>query len=55
MFTLGSLGFCEFNMMGFSLCSSPTTYEIVIEECTCDYNLDSCISYLDDLIVYSDT
>jgi len=54
-FTVGPLGFFEFNKMPFGLCNSPATYQRLMEECLGDYNMKICVIYLDDLIIFSDT
>jgi hypothetical protein len=54
-FTMGPLGFYEYNKMPFGLTNSPATYQRHMEDVLGDMNLKTCIIYLDDLIVYSDT
>ena len=54
-FTVGPLGFYEFNKMPFGLSNSPATYQRLMEECLGDYNMRICVIYLDDLIIFSDT
>ena len=54
-FTVGPLGFFEYNRMPFGLSNSPATYQRLMEECLGDYNMTICVIYLDDLIVFADT
>jgi len=52
-FTLGPLGFWEFNKLPFGLVNSPATFQRIIEECLGSLNMKICILYLDDLISVS--
>ena len=52
-FTLGPLGFWEHNKLPFVFVNSPATYQRVKEECLGSYNMEICIGYLDDLIIFS--
>ena len=54
-FTVGALGFWEYNKMPFGLSNSPTTYQRVVEECLGDLNMKICVVYIDDLIIFSRT
>lgn len=54
-FTVGPLGFYEYEKMPFGLSNSPATYQRLMEECLGDYNMTICIIYLDDLIIFSKT
>jgi len=54
-FTLGPLGFYEFNRLPFGLSNSPATYQRLMEDCLSDLNMKICFVYLDDLIIFSDT
>lgn len=54
-FSLGPLGFYEFNKLPFGLCNSPGTYQRIMEECLGDYNMTICVIYLDDLVIFSDS
>ena len=54
-FTVGPLGFYEYNCMPFGLCNSPATYQRLMNECFEGLHLKSCLIYLDDIIVFSDT
>lgn len=54
-FTVGPLGFFEYNRMPFGLANAPATYQRLMENCLGDLNLKTCFIYLDDLIVFSKT
>ena len=54
-FTVGCLGFWEFNRLAFCLVNSSATYQRVMENCLGELNTTICFIYLDDLIVFSDT
>ena len=54
-FTVGPLGFYEFNRMPFGLVNAPATYQRLMEECFFGLHLDICYIYLDDLIIFSKT
>ena len=54
-FTVGPLGFYEYQKMPFGLSNSPATYQRLMEECLGDLNMKICVIYLDDLIIFSDT
>lgn len=54
-FTVGALGFYEFNRLPFGLANAPATYQRLMEECLGDLHLTYCFIYLDDLIIFSDT
>ncbi|KAK3085220.1 hypothetical protein FSP39_000156 [Pinctada imbricata] len=54
-FTVGPLGFYEYNRMPFGLTNAPATYQRVMEECLGDLHLNICFIYLDDLIIVSKT
>jgi hypothetical protein len=54
-FTVGPLGFYEFNKMSFGLANAPATYQCLQEECLRDLHLKICFIYLDDLIIFSRT
>lgn len=51
-FTVGPLGFWEFNRLPFGLNNAPETYQRLMEQCLCDYNMKICAIYLDDLIIF---
>lgn len=54
-FTVGPLGFFEYNKMPFGLSNSPATYQRLMEECLGQLNMKICVIYLDDLIIFSDS
>ena len=54
-FTVGSLGFYEYNRLPFGLTNSPATYQRLMEECLGDLNHNICHIYLDDVVVFSET
>ena len=54
-FSVGPLGFYEYNRMPFGLCNSPATYQRLMNECFEGLHLKICLIYLDDIIVFSDT
>jgi len=54
-FTVGPLGFYEFNRLPFGLANAPATYQRLMEECLGDLHLKMCFIYLDDLIIFSST
>ena len=54
-FTVGPLGFYEYNRLPMGLCNSPATYQRLMEECLGDLNMKICIIYLDDIIIFAKT
>ena len=54
-FTVGPLGFYEFNRLPFGLVNSPATYQRFMEGVLGDLHLEICFFYLDDLIIFSKT
>lgn len=52
-FTVGPLGFYEFNRLPFGLSNSPATYQRLMESCLGDLHLNICFIFLDDLIIFS--
>ncbi|XP_071142173.1 uncharacterized protein [Mytilus edulis] len=52
-FTVGPLGFFEFNRLPFGLSNAPATYQRLMEECLGDLHTRICYIYLDDLIIFS--
>ena len=54
-FTVGPLGFYEYNRMPFGLVNAPATYQRLMEDCFDGLNLNICYIYLDDLIIFSKT
>ena len=54
-FTVGPLGFYECNRMPFGLCNAPATFQRLMENCFGNINMQSCLIYLDDIVVFSRT
>lgn len=54
-FTVGPLGFFEFNKMPFGLANAPATYQRLQEQCLGDLHYKTCFIYLDDVIIFSKT
>lgn len=52
-FTVGPLGFYEFNRMPFGLSNAGSTFQRMIERCMGNDYLEMCLLYLDDIIIYS--
>ena len=52
-FTVGPLGFYECNWMPFGLSNAPATFQRLMESCLGDMNMQSCLIYLDDIVVFS--
>jgi hypothetical protein len=52
-FTLGPLGFWEFNRLPFGCTNSPVTFQRIVEQILGDYNMKICMIYLDDLLIFS--
>ena len=51
-FTVGPLGFYEFNRMPFGLTNAPSTFQRLMEKVVGDCNLKECLVFLDDVIVH---
>ena len=51
-FTCGPLGFYECKTMPFGATNAPATFQRLMEDCLGDLNMNWCIVYLDDVIVY---
>ena len=54
-FTVGDMGFFEFNRMPFGLCNAPATFQRLMQNCLGELNLMYTIIYLDDIVVFSKT
>ena len=52
-FTLGQLGFYKCERMPFRLNNAPATFQRLMETCPGDLNLQLCIIYLDDIVIFS--
>jgi hypothetical protein len=51
-FTVGPMGFYEYNRMPFGSSNSPATYQGLMEECLGDLHLKICFIFLDDIIIF---
>ena len=54
-FTCGPLGFYECETMPFGATNAPPTFQRLMHDCLGDLNMNWCIVYLDDIIIFSDT
>ena len=54
-FTVGSYGFYQFERMPFGLCNAPATFQRCMQECLGELNLNYCLIYMDDIVVYART
>ena len=54
-FTCGPLGFYECDTMPFGATNAPATFQRLMHDCLGDLNMNWCIVYLDDIIIFSDT
>ena len=54
-FTVGPLGFCEWEQMPFGLMNVLATFQCLIETCLGDLQFQWCIIYLDDIISFAAT
>ena len=54
-FTCGPLGFCECDTMPFGATNAPATFQRLMHDCLGDLNMNWCIVYLDNIIIFSDT
>jgi len=54
-FTVGALGFHQFEKMPFGLSNAPATFQRNSEQMLGDLNMKICVIYLDDLIIFSKT
>ena len=52
-FTIGPFGFYKCDRMPFRLTNTPCNLQWLIETCLGDLNLNWCIIYLDDIIIFS--
>ena len=53
MFTVGLLGFYECDRMSFGLTYAPATFQQLMETCLRDLNLNWCIIYFDEIVIFS--
>ena len=54
-FTVGPMGFYEYNRMPFGLTNSPATYQRLMENCLADLNMKICCIFIDDVIIFGRT
>nr|KAG5695429.1 hypothetical protein BaRGS_033554 [Batillaria attramentaria] len=54
-FTVGPLGFYEYNRLPFGLTNSPATYQRLMEDILGDFHMKICLIYLDDIIIFART
>ena len=54
-FTCGPLGFYECDTMPFGATNAPATFQRLMHDCLGELNMNWCILYLDDIIIFSDT
>ena len=52
-FTCSLLGFYECETMPFGATNAPTTFQRLMDNCLGDLNMNWCIVYLDDIIIFS--
>ena len=52
-FTCGPLGFYECETMPFAATNAPATFQRLMNNCLGDLNMNWCIMYLDDIIIFS--
>ena len=55
VFTCGPLGFYECDTMSFGATNAPAAFQRLMHDCLGDVNMNWCIVYLDDIIIFSDT
>ena len=53
VFTMGLLGFYEYERIPFRLTNTPATFQRLMETCLGDLNLHWCVIYLDDTVIFS--
>ena len=51
-FTVGPLGFYKCERMPFGLTNAPATFQQLMETCIGDLNLNWCIIYLDERVIF---
>ena len=54
-FSVGPLGFFEWNRMPFGLAAAPASFQQMMETVIGSLNLNECLLYLDDIIIFSKT
>ena len=53
--TVGMLGFLQCEHMPFGLCNAPATFQQLMTNCLGELNYSTCLVYLDDVVIYSNT
>ncbi|KAK8772958.1 hypothetical protein V5799_012507 [Amblyomma americanum] len=48
-------GLYEFRVLHFGLCSAPATFQRMMDTVLADLKWQSCLVYLDDVVIFSDT
>ena len=54
-FTIGPLGIYECSRIPFGLTNAPATFQCLMQSLLGNLHLQKCISYLDDIIIFSRT
>ena len=54
-FTVGPFGFYKCESMPFGLTNAPSTFQWLMQSCLGNFHLHYCITYLDDIIMFSKT
>ena len=54
-FTVSTLGFYECERISFRLCNAPATFQCLMQNCLGELNYTTCLVYLDDVVIYSNT
>ena len=54
-FTIGNLGFFEYDHMPFGICNTPATFQRLMQNCLGELNLTYCLIYLHDIIIFLQT
>ena len=54
-FTVGNLGFFNYDHMPFGLCNKLAMFQRLMQNCLGELNFIYCLIYLDDLIVFLQT
>ena len=52
MFTIRPLGFYKYDRMPFGLTNTPANFQWLMETSLGDLNLNCCIFYLDDIVIF---
>ena len=54
-FTIGNLGFFDYDSMPFGLCNAPASFQQLMQNCLGELNLIYCLIYIDDIVIFSHT